>query len=103
MAGELLELVVGKDRALLGRVTRRFLQTIEHSFKEDASTVTRAEVTRRFGIIEKIFRELLKEHKWSLQRALDELPLALRCTLDRKPWDPSKRQVWVPPPVNLEL
>lgn len=88
MAGELLELLVADDPKLKQRVTARVVKVISDSFAEDKSRVTQSETSRRFRIIERLMRELRSEHGWAWVRILDALPYALRCTLDRKPWDP---------------
>ena len=95
MAGELLELVVGHDKALRARVTMRVYQVIQKSFAADGSRVTQAEVTRRFRILETAMRELRAEHGWAFARILDAMPTILRCKLDGATWDPTEqRSMW---------
>jgi hypothetical protein len=101
MAGELLEAMRANDGGIDGqaraRVTVRFMQVIEGSFREDRSRFTGSEVKRRFQICERWFRELRAEHGWSVPRILDNLPRILRAQLDGAPFDPTtERQIWTP-------
>jgi hypothetical protein len=88
MAGELLELAVGQDKQLLAKITQRVQNVIGNSFKQDGSRVTRAEITRRFHMVELLVRELRSEHGWAFERILDAAPIALRSKLDGTWWDP---------------
>lgn len=99
MAGELLELTMRGNEKLLARVVKRFEVVIANSFQEDKSRMTRAEVKRRFEILEKAYRELKNEpFFWSTVRILDALPRALRAKLDGTPWKPEEeRTIWTPP------
>jgi hypothetical protein len=80
----------------VARVTRAIERTITESFHADGSTMTGAEVRRRFAICERLVRRLRGDLGWGLQRILDHLPRYLRCELDGVPWNPEERQVWIP-------
>jgi hypothetical protein len=95
MSGELLELVIGPDKALQARVTGRLQRIISASFQDDGSTMTRAEVKHRFVIVLKFMREFRREHGWAYERILDEAPAMLRSKLDGTPWRPAlHRNSW---------
>lgn len=97
MAGEMLELVLGADKELQAKVIPRIQLIITQSFAQDRSRVTQSEVSRRFRMIEKLVRELRREHGWAFERILDALPFALRCQLDGAVWDPRlTRNSWSP-------
>lgn len=97
MAGELLALLIGPDKALHGKVVQRIQSIIAASFQQDRSRITRSEVTRRFHIIEHLVRELRADHDWAFDRILDAMPTALRCQLDGMPWQPDlRRNTWTP-------
>lgn len=96
MAGEFLEAATSGDRALLGRLAKRFAAVIDASFRSDKSRMTRAEVKRRFEILEGVARKLRGDLGWSWPRILDELPRALRSRLDGIPWEPSTSTIWAP-------
>jgi len=59
-------------------------------------TMTQAEVRRRFGICERLFRQLRGDLHWGLTRVLDHLPTYLRYELDGQPWEPDARSCWMP-------
>lgn len=95
MAGELLDLMVAHDPKLKQRVAARVALVISGSFAEDKSRMTQSEATRRFRIVEQLMRELRRDHGWAWERILDAMPFALRCRLDRHPWDPTlHRSIW---------
>lgn len=77
------------QRAALG-----FIRAIENSFVQDRERstltilITEKEVNRRFSICEEWFRVMRGDLGYSLDRAMDFLPLALRATLDGTPFDP---------------
>lgn len=85
-----------KNPAELGRVTRAFNDAIVNSFAVDKSRVTQNETRRRFGILEKWFRALRTEKRWTLERVLDSLPRALRCELEHQTFEPDSRTLWIP-------
>ena len=88
-----LDLVSGDQVA---RVTLAIERTITESFRADGTTMTGAEVRRRFVLCERLVRRLRGDLGWGLQRILDHLPRYLRCELDGVPWSPEERQVWIP-------
>jgi len=98
MAGEMLELMMGRDKAQLGRIVRRFTQVIERSFAADKSTITRNETKRRFRMLETTYRDLrAAPFLWSWPRISNALPHALRNKLDGVPWSPeTARRMWSP-------
>lgn len=80
----------------VARVTVAIEHAICNSFATDGSRMTGDEVRRRFGLCERLVRQLRGDLGWGLQRVLDHLPHYLRCELDGVPWTPDARQVWVP-------
>lgn len=92
----------------IGVVTATFEIILFKSFATDASRIaqitgkpaqpkiTMSEVRRRFEIISTWFKTLRGDMGFSLRRTLDELPLALRKTLDGEVYTPSKRAMWTP-------
>ena len=89
--GALARLIADNE---VGRVTRAIILIIYQSFMEDGSRKTYAETQRRFDICIELFKMLRGDMKYSIGRALDTMPHALRCKLDRIPWEPSKRNTW---------
>jgi len=83
-ANELTRVVVGIEHA------------VHHSFVADGARVTGEEIRRRFGICERLFRQLRGDLGWGLVRVLDHLPAYLRCELDGTPWEPDRRTCWMP-------
>jgi hypothetical protein len=87
------------DLAKQGQLARAVLG-LEHfvaqSFEADGARVTAAEVRRRFGICERLFRQLRGDLGWGLARVLDHLPHYLRCELDGQAWEPDRRTCWMP-------
>ena len=79
------------QRAVLG-----IERAVARSFETDAARMTDAEVRRRFGICERLFRQLRGDLRWGLHRVLDHLPHYLRCELDGQAWEPDRRTIWMP-------
>ena len=90
----LLLQALAKDE--LGRLTLGIEQDVPRSFAADGARMTGAEVRRRFGICERLFRQLRGDLGWGLVRVLDHLPDYLRCELDGVPWEPDRRTCWMP-------
>lgn len=89
----------------VGEVTLKFEELILRSFAEEVARTrltivrprTAAEVKRRFNILADWFKVLRGDIGWSLQRVLDELPMALRKTLDGEQYVPDvRRSAWMP-------
>jgi hypothetical protein len=93
MSGALLNLVeCGQlERAVLG-----IERAVARSFEADGARMTAAEVRRRFGICERLLRQLRGDLGWGLHRVLDHLPHYLRCELDGQAWEPDQRTLWMP-------
>jgi hypothetical protein len=91
--GAFLDLVSDEQVA---RVTLAIECAIAESFAADGARMTGAEVRRRFGICERLVRQLRGDLGWGLERVLHHLPRYLRCELDGEPWTPDARAVWVP-------
>lgn len=92
----------------LKNVALTFMHTIKKSFYEDRNrdgrvpSVTEAEIKRRYQICEAHFRDARGGVGWSLQRALDTLPIALRAKLDGKDFTYSAHQGWAVPDSERE-
>jgi len=71
-------------------------RAVTRSFEVDGARMTDAEVRHRFGICERLFRQLRGDLGWGLQRVLDRLPHYLRCELDGQTWEPDPRTIWMP-------
>jgi hypothetical protein len=77
------------QRAALG-----FIRAIENSFAQDQARSlvvllkTEREVERRFKICEEWFRVMRGDCGYSVDRSVDFLPHALRCTLDGVAFEP---------------
>jgi hypothetical protein len=71
-------------------------RAVAGSFEADCAHMTAAEVRRRFGICERLFRQLRGDLRWGLHRVLDHLPHYLRCELDGQAWEPDRRTIWMP-------
>jgi len=80
----------------LARVMLGIEHAVARSFETDGARMTDAEVRRRFGICERLFRQLRRDLTWGLHRVLDHLPHYLRCELDGLPWEPDRRTIWMP-------
>lgn len=57
--------------------------------------MTRREVTRRFDMGLKLVGMMVMELDWSIARALDTLPHALRVELDGGRWEPRQSGMWL--------
>lgn len=78
------------------RVVDAITRAIDHSFTEDNTQQTDAEIKQRFEICFKAFKILRYDLGWSLERITDEMPIALRALLDGGRWEPTKRRdAWV--------
>ena len=84
------------EHGQLARVAHAIETAVTTSFKTDGARPTGDEVKRRFRVCERIFRALRGDLSWGLERVLDRLPHYLRCELDRVPWKPDKRTIWMP-------
>lgn len=93
MSGEFTGLIEDQQ---LGHVTSAFMLIVEHSFSRDPGRVTRSAVKERMDILLTGFRHLRGDLKWGVERILGELPNLLHCRLNKKPWEPPKRQCWIP-------
>ena len=88
----------------LRQVAQRFMDVIWTSFGRDAAInlaparVTLSATKERFVICEKWFRVMRKDLHYSLQKALDLLPVALYSELAGVSWTPPPaEQGWVVP------
>lgn len=93
MPGNFLALIDGEQ---LGRVVLGIEAAVTRSFTTDGTRLTDAEVRRRFGICERLFRQLRGDLGWGVARVLDHLPHYLRCELDGQAWEPDQRMCWMP-------
>jgi hypothetical protein len=93
MPGAFLDLV---ERGQLERAVLGIERAVTRSFETDGARMTDAEVRRRFGICERLFRQLRGDLDWGLVRVLDHLPHYLRCELDGRAWEPDGRTLWMP-------
>ena len=93
MRGDFLSLIESEQ---LGRVMLGIEHAVTRSFETDCARMTDAEVRRRFGICEQLFRQLRGDLGWGVVRVLDRLPYYLRCELDGQPWEPDRRTLWMP-------
>lgn len=92
------------DETAQRNLTILFERVISQSFDEDeirrgaGRPVDRseAEIKRRFNIAAEWFRVFAGDKHWSISRIKDELPKALRATLDGVDYTPSDRLVWAP-------
>ena len=84
-----------------GLVTRRFEEMILASFSPDIAAhgvdgkprprMTAAEIKRRFNILADWFGVMKGDLGWSLQRVMDNLPIALQKTLNGDSYTPDVR------------
>lgn len=93
MPGAFLNLV---EQGQLERAMLGIERAVTRSFETDGARRTDAEVRRRFGICERLFRQLRGDLGWGLVRVLDHLPNYLRCELDGLAWEPNPRTLWMP-------
>ena len=84
------------DHGQLERAVLGIERAVARSFEADHARMTAAEVRRRFGICEQLFRQLRGDLHWGLHRVLDHLPHYLRCELDGQAWEPDRRTIWMP-------
>jgi len=85
-----LYLAFREEPRLLGEVVTGVAEVVGGSFLADGSTMTRDEFKRRTQICAKWLLTLRNDIGWAAQRALDELPKALRCELDGIPYSPTR-------------
>lgn len=89
-----------EDTSTRNKVFGAIYKTIEISFSEAWGSMTRAptrdEIKRRFEILERWYRDLRGERKWSVDRVLQALPHALRCELIGNTYEPDDRALWIP-------
>ncbi len=78
-----------------GVLTVAFGRMVYDSFQFDKSTATDKEIARRMWLCINIFKELRGDLHYSMERALDCIPTALRAKLDGIPWEPSRRSTWI--------
>lgn len=93
MARAFIELL---ERDQVGPVMLAIEGAVSKSFADDGARMTGDEVRRRFGLCERLIRRLRGDLGWGLHRVLDHLPHYLRCELDRQPWEPNARTIWMP-------
>jgi hypothetical protein len=93
MPGDFLALIESEQ---LGRVMLGIEHAVTRSFETDGARMADAEVRRRFGICERLFRQLRGDLGWGVVRVLDRLPHYLRCELDGQAWEPDRRTLWIP-------
>ena len=93
MARTFMELV---EKDQVARVMLAIESAVSRSFEADRARMTGDEIRRRFGICERLVRQLRGDLGWGLHRVLDRLPHYLRCNLDGHPWEPDKRTIWMP-------
>jgi hypothetical protein len=94
--GELLKMAT---EGWTGRVTAGILAAISASYQTDQvirPVNTRNETERRFRICVEGFAAMRRDLHWAIPRILDELPVYLRCRLDRMDWRPDEdRSAWI--------
>lgn len=95
----------------LQRAAIGFIRAIGNSFQQDQDrtmlTILKSdvEVERRFRICEEWFRVMRADMGYSLDRTLDFMPHALRCTLDGVSFEPPKAEGtgWAPSVLREDL
>lgn len=102
--GELVKLATEKWH---GRTTQAIIKAIAISFNEDVvlrPVKTQSEIKRRFAICAKAVIMLRRDLGWTMPRIFDELPTALRASLDDIPWHPEdmKRKAWAGDDGSIE-
>lgn len=76
---------------------RHVLQSFVKDVQRDGRTTnTDSERRRRVGILERWFRTLRGEKRWTLQRTLAACADALRVEIDGGTYTPDSRTVWIP-------
>ena len=93
LSGSFKELV--GSPANLGKTILGIEMAITSSFAIDGSTMTTSEVKRRFGICERLFKNLRGDLGWGIERIIDHLAEYLRYELDGVVWEPDKRSCWM--------
>lgn len=72
-------------------------RAVSGSFIDNPMLVrTGAEERRRISICLKWIETMRVDHRYSVQRIVDELPRALRATLRGEPYAPPTRLLWAP-------
>lgn len=95
----------------LQRAAVGFIRAIGNSFQQDQDrtrlTILKSdiEVERRFRICEEWFRVMRADCGYSIDRSLDFLPHALRCTLDNVAFEPPSATGtgWAPSVLREDL
>lgn len=84
------------------RVTQGIQAAISASFKTDQvlrPVMTQNEIRARFKICTDGFCMMRRDLGWAVPRIIDELPVYLRCKLDRMDWTPEEdRNAWLAGP-----
>ncbi len=81
----------------IGMITRIFEGHIRRSLvMHPMLIITKFEVRRRFGILDKAFKACRGDLKFSIERACDEAGIALNKSLRGESWEPSKRATYSP-------
>jgi hypothetical protein len=96
------------DERTSNHITIKFGKIIEDSFLTDAKRkglngdikVTEAEIKNRFEVLCRWFRVLKGDLDFTLNKALDMLPEALRKELDGETYSPPIRNMWIPPQIG---
>jgi hypothetical protein len=103
-----------QDRGKLQQVLQAFVRIVSDSFKTDRNRLhsdtillspvynpTQAEIRTRTGMCYDLFMVMRHDLRWSIQRSLDTLPVALRTELDGGKWEPpTDRRAWGIPKVE---
>jgi len=100
----------GLDRVLNGMrkaITLSFKHDLERNesaaARVSATNPSKLEVKRRSDICIKWFRILKGDLHWSLDKAVDFLPVALRNELDGRLWEPPKHvSAWAPEMLHVD-
>lgn len=96
-AGEEVWKEIAESNGLVKRMGDAYERAILGSFTLDGARMTQRELTRRTKIVTEHMCMLRRDMKWSFPRIMDELPRALRCVLDRIPYEPSRSRHWQAP------
>lgn len=100
--GEMSQELLDLDPKEAVQLTQAIAETIGASFVVDKNdNPTQNETQRRFRICVAWYRKLHNDHHYALQRVCDELPQALRSSLDGTPYKPGTRKGWASSPSKL--
>jgi len=83
-------------QAVEDAIFRSFGQDQQRSMLITIQSPTKDEVRRRTKMCVDWFRKARGDLGFSLQRTLDLMPHALRCTLDGREFDPDASPIWTP-------